>query len=100
MINLKKIIVHSTDLKIFELIELLKATKVIKSTAAFCREIGFLRQNIRRVKSGDAHFTLQHLAAISKAYDVNANYIIGTSNTKFNSLKNAHKMHTKHENIA
>jgi hypothetical protein len=39
---------------------------LVKSQAEFCREIGFMRQNIRKVKAGAAHFSLEHLAMICK----------------------------------
>tara|TARA_R110000868_G_scaffold115_1_gene1181 strand:+ start:1972 stop:2250 length:279 start_codon:yes stop_codon:yes gene_type:complete len=74
---------NPTDAKILELSAILKQLGLVKSQAEFCREIGFMRQNVRKVKSGEAHFSLEHLAMICKVYNVDANYIFSRSASPF-----------------
>lgn len=66
---------NSTDQKIFELIDLLINTGRIEYVKDFGEEIGVLKQNILRIKQGKAHFTAEHIKAICKIYNVNANWI-------------------------
>ena len=70
---------NTTDAKILELSIILKQLGMVKSQAEFCREIGFMKQNIRKVKAGDAHFSLEHLATICRVFNVDANFIVGKS---------------------
>lgn len=90
---------NQTDAKILELSAILKQLGLVKSQAEFCREIGFMRQNVRKVKSGEAHFSLEHLAMICKVYNVDANYLFNRSKSPFlksiTTDNHAHKMHTK-----
>lgn len=76
-----------TDIKIFDLIEILKSVGLIRFKREFCDNIGFLEQNIARVRQGKAHFTAQHIQSICTFYDVNANFIVGTSDVIFNKKR-------------
>jgi len=95
---------NAIDNKILELSTILKQLGLVKSQAEFCREIGFMRQNIRKVKLGTAHFSLEHLSMICKVYNVDANYLFNRSKSPFlkniNSDETAHKLHTNVQKIA
>jgi hypothetical protein len=73
----------TVDKKILDVSTILKQLGLVKSQAEFCREIGFMKQNVRKVKLGTAHFTNEHLTAICNSYNVDANYLIGRSKTPF-----------------
>ena len=88
---------NTTDAKILELSIILKQLGLVKSQAEFCREIGFMKQNIRKVKAGDAHFSLEHLATICRVFNVDANFIIGKSLNPLLKAKIVHKQYTKQE---
>lgn len=72
------------DIKIFELIEMLKASGKIKFDTDFCNDVGVLKQNLTRIKNGLAHFTPDHFEKICKSYNVNANWIFGIEKKTFN----------------
>lgn len=74
---------NNIDIKIFELIDLLISLGKIKYASEFCLAIGFVKQNIVRVKQGKAHFTAEHIKQMSKVYNVNANWIFGTQPNPF-----------------
>jgi transcriptional regulator with XRE-family HTH domain len=82
---------NNVDGKILELSTTLKQLGLVKSQAEFCREIGFMKQNIRKVKLGLAHFSTEHLATICKIYNVDANYLIGSPVSPFLKNKLVHK---------
>jgi hypothetical protein len=82
---------HESDLKILRLIEHLKSLGRFDFDYEFCDSIGFLKQNLIRVKQGLAHFTAQHIETICKVYKVNANWIFGTQNQMFIKIKKAQK---------
>jgi transcriptional regulator with XRE-family HTH domain len=88
---------NNVDGRILELSTTLKQLGLVKSQAEFCREIGFMKQNIRKVKLGIAHFSLEHLSAICRVYNVDANYIVGKSVSPFLKTKIVHKQYTKQE---
>ncbi len=79
------------DLKILELIEILKSHNVIRFEQDFCDEIGVLRQTIYRIKKGFAHFTPEHIKSICVVYNVNAHWIFGIENQIFTNEKSTQK---------
>lgn len=76
------------DLKILELIEILKANSTIQFEKEFCDEIELLRQNLYRIRKGLAHFTPEHIQNICRVYNVDANWIFGLSQNIFMNNKN------------
>ena len=80
---------NETDLKIFELIKLLQGLRMIKYQSDFGNAIGILKQNLTRVKQGEAHFKTEHIKNICEVYNVNANWIFGIENNVFNVSKRA-----------
>lgn len=63
------------DLKIIELIEILKSKNTIRFEQQFCDDVKVLRQTLYRIKKGLAHFTPEHIQSICKVYGVNAYWI-------------------------
>lgn len=78
---------YKSDIKIFELIQLLKSLGKIKFDYEFCDAIDIQKQNLAPIKKGLAHFTAKHIENICRIYDVNANWIFGASNNVFNQVK-------------
>ena len=82
-----------SDLKILELIELLKSSGKIRFKKEFYDEIGLKKQNIFWIKNQDNqehqsyHFTAEHIIKICNRYNVNANWIIGIENNVFLTSK-------------
>lgn len=66
---------YQSDIKILELIQILKSLGIIGYDYEFCDSIGFLKQNLIRVKKGLAHFTAEHINNTCKVYNVNSNWI-------------------------
>lgn len=86
---------YQSDIKIIELIEMLKTLGKINYDKDFCDAIGILKQNIAPIKKGKAHFTAKHIENICKIYDVNANWIFGANQNAFNktNAQSAQKLH-------
>lgn len=82
---------YQSDIKIFELIDMLKSMGIIRFDTDFCAAIGIPKQSILRIKKGLAHFTAKHIENICTVYEVNANWIFGTSNNIFNNVKTSTK---------
>ncbi|TDO77622.1 hypothetical protein EV143_104389 [Flavobacterium chryseum] len=78
---------NETDLKIFELINLLKELGTIEYDKDFGDSVGVLKQNLTRIKQGKAHFTTEHIRKACSVFNVNANWIFGVEKKVFNSLK-------------
>jgi hypothetical protein len=79
---------NKIDLKILELIEILKANSTIRFENEFCDNIELLRQNLYRIRKGLAHFTPEHIQNICKVYKVDANWIFGITPYVFIGDKN------------
>jgi len=82
---------YNSDVKILELIQILKSLGIIDYDYEFCDSIGFLKQNLTRVKQGLAHFTAQHIETICKVYGINANWIIDTEIQMYTKIKSNQK---------
>lgn len=65
------------DKRMLKLIDLLKTNGTIRFTQQFLDTIGMLKQNIRKVKSGELSFTATQIYLACKTYKVNANWIFG-----------------------
>lgn len=72
-----------SDQKMLELIEVLKAKETIRFGKDFCDAIGLLKQNLVRIKKGEAHFTPEHIRAACKEFGMNANWLFGVNNSPF-----------------
>lgn len=86
---------YQSDIKIFELIELLKSLGTIRFDIDFCREINIPKQSLVRIKKGLAHFTAEHIRKICEVYKVNANWIFGLENNTFRNTKSVVKSKLK-----
>lgn len=78
---------YLSDVKIFELITLLKELGKIQFDYEFCESVGIPKQSLPRIKKGIAHFTARHIENICTVYEVNANWIFGTQKNIFNPSK-------------
>jgi len=74
---------YTSDIKIFELILILKQLRMIRFKSEFLNTIGVLKQNEYRIKQGLAHFTHEHIEIICKIFNVNANWIYGIEENVF-----------------
>lgn len=77
---------YQSDIKIFELITLLKELGKIQFDYEFCERIDIPKQSIPRIKKGIAHFTARHIENICAVYKVNANWIFGIEKNVFNKI--------------
>ena len=75
---------YTSDKRIIKLIEVLIFQKKVSSIRDFSIEIGVLEQTVSKIKKGKNHFTVSHIEAISKKYNVNVNWIFGFQNNVFN----------------
>ena len=66
-----------TDSKMLELLQTLKDKGSIRFNTDFYEAIGLKKQNLSRIKNGDAHFTPEHIRAGFREFGVNANWIFG-----------------------
>lgn len=82
---------YTSDIKIFELIILLKSLGKIEFDYEFCDSIGIQKQNLAPIKKGLAHFTAKHIENVCKVYEVNANWIFDNSKNIFNQVKTTAK---------
>lgn len=71
------------DRRMFQAIELLKQNGTIRYTTEFCEAIGIHKQNIRNIKEGRQHFTVEQIRETCKKYGFNANWILGLSRETF-----------------
>ena len=84
-------VMYQSDVKIFELITLLKELGKIQFDYEFCESIEIPKQSIPRIKKGIAHFTARHIENICNVYEVNANWIFEKENNVFNNVKTSTK---------
>lgn len=82
---------YQSDIKIFELIQLLKSLGKIQFDKDFCESIDIPKQSIPRIKKGIAHFTARHIENICAVYGVNANWIFSIDNQIFIKIKSNQK---------
>lgn len=73
------------DKAILRLMDLLIFERKINSLSEFYSEIGILRQTVSKIKKGTSHFTVAQIHATCKKYNVNANWIHGTSDKVYNT---------------
>ena len=93
---------HSYDLQILKLIEILKDLGMIKYDTDFCDSVSMSKQHLYNIKSQENmkqsyHFTAAQIQLICKIYNVDANWVYGFSpkpfrqkqtKSKQNALKN------------
>ena len=83
---------NQIDKKILnELIPVLNSVHGLRFDNDFCNNIGLLRQNLNRIKTGFAHFTPKHIQSICLVYNVNANWIFGLETNIYRQIKNNQK---------
>ncbi len=75
---------NTTDERLLELRSLLLYEKRIAFLNEFDKVTGIQRQNIQRIKNGEASFTAKQIEIICKTYDINANWVFGTQKNVFN----------------
>lgn len=63
--------------RMLNLIDKLKANGVIEYRQEFLDVIGLKKQNYRRIITGDASFTVEHIRLACKHYNINANWVLG-----------------------
>ena len=70
---------NAIDLRMLELLQILKATGKIRFKKQFCDGVGMLKQNLIRIEKGERHFTQDHIKRAVENFNVNANWIFGVS---------------------
>jgi hypothetical protein len=75
--------ISTTDSRMLELIDLLKAKGGIRFTNDFCKAIDIDRQNITNIRNGRQRFTVANIEKAVKEYSVNPSWLFGMSNTVF-----------------
>lgn len=75
--------VNSIDIRIINLIGILKANGTIRFDVEFCRAIDLRKQNLYNIRCGKNRFTTEHIYAIVNEYNVNANWIFGVTDVVF-----------------
>lgn len=76
---------HTTDIAILKLMDLLRFQGKIKSDAVFAKSVGILPQTVSKIKTGGNHFTAKQIQDIIRMYNVNANWIFGIDKKVFNT---------------
>jgi hypothetical protein len=72
------------DKRMLQLVEVLKDKGTIRYKQEFVDAIDMPKQNLRQVRLGVQHFTALHIMKACKAYNINANWIMGHSPETFN----------------
>jgi len=75
------------DIRIIKLIDLLKYEKKILTDRNFCDLVDILPQTLSKIRLGTSHFTVQHIEAVCKIYNVNSNWIYGFENNVYREKK-------------
>ncbi len=81
---------YTSDRKMIQLIKVLKKAGTIKFNTDFCEAVGINKQNLYNVSIGINHFTPEQIENAVIAYNVNANWIFGTSDDIFTGNKKRH----------
>lgn len=87
-----KVQLHSTDARLLELIEILKANGIIRFRQEFCDALGIKKQNIRNVQVGNTRFTVEHMETVFEVYNVNPLWVFGYSDQVFRSKRKLYTM--------
>lgn len=82
---------YKSDIKIFELMKILKELGMFRFDYEFCKNIDIQRQNLAPIKKGLAHFTAKHIENICKVYGINANWIFEIETQLFSKTKSTQK---------
>ncbi len=81
-----------TDLRALELIDFLKANGIVKSKKELCNIINesnlavLHQQHLPQIAQGKQRFTLSHIEAICKIFNVNANWLMGFDDKMFRPI--------------
>lgn len=73
---MKKIKLNVTDAKVLQLATYLKDTGRIRFAQELWDVMGILKQNIRPIKTGIAHFTTEQVRLACDHFNINANWIM------------------------
>lgn len=76
-------VINTIDTRIIKLIGILKANGTIRFDIEFCRAIELRKQNLYNIRCGKNRFTPEHIRAIVREYNVNANWIFGVTDDVF-----------------
>lgn len=63
--------------------ERLKESALIRFEIDFCRIAEIKKQNLVRIKNGEAHFTPEHIRNVCEKLNINANWIFGVESQMF-----------------
>jgi plasmid maintenance system antidote protein VapI len=80
---------HLFDVRMLELMKILKEMGFVRSGAAFAKVIGIPRSNINSIRNGETSFTALHINIVCKEYTINANWIMGIETNLFRGRKNS-----------
>ncbi|MGG5486300.1 hypothetical protein [Gaetbulibacter sp. PBL-D1] len=92
---------YTSDEKMLQLIDILKAYGSIRFDSDFCDTIHLRKQNLYNIRNDKTHFTSRHIELAVKGFKVNANWIYGisdlifTGNIKGNVTLKTNKTQTK-----
>ena len=82
---------NNIDLKILEVLEVLKANSTIRFEQDFCDEVDVLRQTLYRIRKGLAHFTPEQMQKVCKVYGINGNWILDIEKNMYRTSKTSTK---------
>jgi len=80
--------IEQLDDRMFQLYNELLNRGVLKYKRAFCAACGLPEQNFANIKNRVNHFNLIHVANVCRFYNLNANWIIDTSEKELFRRKN------------
>lgn len=75
--------IDALDKRMFELYDLLKSLNVLKYKRDFANACGLPEQNLYNIKMKRNHFTLVHVANVCEFYNLDANWIVRSSDNLF-----------------
>ena len=83
MAKASKIKLLDIDVRMLQLIDILKEAGTIRFAQEFCDAVGLAKQNLVNIRKGTQYFTREHLQKASESFNVNGNWLLGTSKEVF-----------------
>ncbi len=74
---------YTVNERMFLLINYLQEKGYIRFRQDFLTVIDLKKQNFRRITTGEASFTVEHIRLACKHYKVNANWVLGFESNMF-----------------
>lgn len=78
---------YISDVRMLELIIILKGVKLIRTTQQFCDTINMRKGNISNIRNSMNHFTPEHIQLACEEYSVDVNWIFGFTHVVFTTKK-------------